>query len=164
MRWQKHILGTHPDLPPHCKRYTLIAYCLAMAVKGRNGLGCFASDEVMGEELGIANRAVVAKYHHAAVEVGWLAWNGKRRGRAKVLDISFPQVGPDIVSNDVSVSADASFDAVVADEPPEVDEHDHGQAPATCPACQPLIAQVVTGDLTMAQLLDIHAGMSTEED
>jgi hypothetical protein len=56
MRWQKYILTTYPELDDGIKRSTLIAYCFAMAVKGRNGRRCFASDETIGKEIGVARR------------------------------------------------------------------------------------------------------------
>jgi hypothetical protein len=77
MRWQKYILGTYPELPERCKRLNLIAYCLAMAIKGTNELNCFASDATIGKEVGIANREVVAKYRRLATELGWLTPNGR---------------------------------------------------------------------------------------
>jgi hypothetical protein len=60
-RWQKYILSTHPKLSKDDKgkgyvRTNLIAYCLAMAIHGTNGLECFASDETIGKAIGIANR------------------------------------------------------------------------------------------------------------
>jgi hypothetical protein len=140
-RWQKYILATHPQLPKGCLRTNLIAYCLAMAIKGYNGLGCYASDSTIGDEIGIANREVVSKYRRLAIDLGWFTWNGERRGRAKVLDIAIP-------ADDVCERSPV----------PAETKHDPDMAPAYCAACQPLIAQVYDGKLTMDQLREVHSG------
>ncbi len=92
-RWTKAFLDADLKLPKSAKKATLWAYCSAMAAKGTNGLGCFASDAVIAKELQIYHRETVAKYRKLALDLGWFVWNGERRGRAKVLDISIPD-GP----------------------------------------------------------------------
>ena len=69
-RWQKYILDTRPALPKGIARPTLIAYCLAMAIHGSNGKGCFASDETIGAEIGISHRDIVGRYRNFAVDLG----------------------------------------------------------------------------------------------
>ena len=138
MRWQKYILGTRPALPKGIARSTLIAYCFAMAVKGTNGKGCFASDTTIGAEIGIYRREVVGHYRNFAVDLGWFVFNGKRRGRAKELDISIP-----------ADSASAQNYAL---------EHDPAQAPGTCPACKRDLARMYGGEISMTELFEIHRG------
>lgn len=125
MRWQKYILSTYPDLPKGCKRPTLIAYALAMAIHGTNGLDCFASDSRMKEALGLTNRGTVAKYRKLALNLGWFVRNGKRRGRAESLDVSIPSEteGPNAPQISGSLVTSAA--------------HIRGISITTCPACQP---------------------------
>ncbi len=87
--WQKYILSTHPKLPTGFKRATLVAYALAMAIKGTNGLDCFASDSTIAGELEIYRRGLIGNYRRLALELGWFVRTGKRRGRAEVLRALF---------------------------------------------------------------------------
>lgn len=140
-QWQKYILRTHPKLPDGYKRATLIAYALAMAIKGTNGLECYASDRVIAEELEMYRRDRVGDYRHLALELGWFVRTGKRKGRAEVLNISIPSetVSPETVT-----------------EIPNDAEHDAALSVADCPACKPLYDQVRSGELTMERLEGIH--------
>lgn len=139
-RWEKYILGTHPELPKGIRRPNLIAYCLAMAIKGFNGLDCYASDETIGKEIGIANRSVVAKYRKLAIELGWFAWNGKRKGRAKVLDIAIPA---DAKPADTESPAEPKHDAWIDSKDDDL---------RYCLACEPLL-----GSHSIDELWEIHA-------
>jgi hypothetical protein len=150
-RWEKYILATHPELPDRCRRTTLIAYCLAMAIKGRNGLGCFASDETIGKEIGIANREVVSRYRRLAIDLGWFTWNGKRRGRAKLLDVSIPAV------TEMSTKVDIPAEDKPADDPRDNPAHDAWVDPSSdeelryCLGCEPLL-----GSHTLDEVRVIH--------
>lgn len=96
MRWNKALLAADIDLPKGCIKATFISYCHAMSVHGSLGVDCFASDALICRELDICNRRDVAKYRHAAVQLGWMIPNGKRHGRAEGLNIAIPspQVTP----------------------------------------------------------------------
>lgn len=140
MRWQKYILSTYPDMPKGIARPTLIAYCFAMAVKGTNGKGCFASDTVIGRQIGISHRGIIGRYRVFAIDVGWFKRTGERKGRAEVLDISIPDT-----------------------EGREVVSHDPAQAPGTCPACRRNLEKFYAGQITKAQLFEVHTGISADE-
>jgi hypothetical protein len=162
-RWEKYIRDASPRLPGGYRKSTLLAYCLVMATYGYNGLGCYAADETIRRNLQLSNRKTVSGYRHLAKNLGWFVPNG-RRGRSEKLDISIPQASTDILSENIQTPAVAepyinSNDAKV----PAVAEHNENQALTTCPACKPLIAQVLSGSLTMAQLGDIHDGIPPEE-
>jgi hypothetical protein len=137
MRWQKYILSTYPELPKGIARPTLIAYCFAMAVKGRNGKGCFASDITIGKEIGIARRQAVGHYRNFAIDIGWFVFNGKSQGRARELDISIP-------------------DSVAT-------EHDLSMAPGRCPACRDNLAKFYGGEMTQDELFTVHRGFGVNE-
>ncbi len=125
--WGRYILKAKPKLGRGHTKATLIAYCFAMASHGTNGLGCYASDGVIAEELGMYDFRSVLPYRNEALRLGWFVWNGERRGRAKVLDIAIP--ADDETSINVDVPAVTETPRVSAD----------GHVPGNlvdCPACQ----------------------------
>ena len=136
--WQRYILAamtTKPKLTDKCARPTLVAYCLAMATHGTNGLGCYASDARIARELGMYDYKSVSPYRNEALRLGWFTPNGKRHGRAKELDISIPSD-----SSEVTDTRHDSTAEVVAD----------------CPACEPYLDDMRAGKLTLADLRVIH--------
>jgi hypothetical protein len=132
--WERYILSTHPKLPKGFKRATLIAYALAMAVKGTNGLDCYASDSLIAGELEIYRRGRIGEYRRLALELGWFVRTGKRNGRAEVLSIAIP-------SETVSTVTELESEVTVA-------EHDGALSAVDCPACKPLYEQARSGKLT----------------
>jgi len=147
--WQKHILATHPEMPKHRKRLTLIAYCLAMASHGRCGLGCFASDATIGKEIGIANRDIVGNYRRLALDLGWFARTGERRGRGEVLNIAIPA---DIEKTPVIEDDTEELPAETPARTPVVGKH-NAMIPEFCKTCSPLIE---SGEYTQDELWGIH--------
>lgn len=129
-RWEKALLAADIKLPKGCTKTGLWAYCSAMAVKGTNGLDCYAGDETIRAELGIYHRDTVTKYRHAAIELGWLESNGKPHGRCQGLNIAIPTVG-------VTVPTARTEPARPKPAVPTV-EHDPNQTSAWCPACEML--------------------------
>jgi hypothetical protein len=132
--WQRYILKTKPKLSPKIRRVTLIAYCLAMASHGTNGLGCYAGDGTVAEELGMYDSKAVRPYRHEAMCLGWFVWNGERRGRAKVLDIAIPaddetSVRTEVPADDGSLLASA-------------DGHVSGAYESDCPGRQEYLRKV----------------------
>jgi hypothetical protein len=93
--WQRFILGSEATIPPECKRPTLIAFSLALAIHGTLGLDCYASDTLLAREIGISRRHL-AKYRRVAVALGWFKPNGKRGNRVEHLDISIPSLFTDV--------------------------------------------------------------------
>jgi hypothetical protein len=136
--WERYILSTHPKLPKGFKRATLIAYVLAMAEKGSNGLDCFASDSTIAGELEIYRRGLVGNYRRLALDLGWFVRTGKRRGRAEVLSIAIPSPKVSTVAE-----LESEFESEVT-----VAEHDAALASVDCPACKPLYKQARSGELT----------------
>ena len=93
--WQRHILKSNAKIPKECHRPTLIAFCLVLAIHGRLGMDCFASDVLIAKEIGISRRHL-AKYRRVAVELGWFHPNGIKRNRVEHLDISIPTLMADV--------------------------------------------------------------------
>lgn len=125
--WQRYILKTKPELSKGCKRTTLLAYCFAMASHGTNGLGCHAGDGTVAEELGMYDSKAVRPYRHEAMRLGWFAWNGKRKGNAKVLDVAIPADEEKLVRTEIPAD----------DERPRVSADGHVLGyPMECPACK----------------------------
>jgi hypothetical protein len=139
-RWQKYILDARPALSKGLTRPTLVAYCFAMAVHGTNGKGCFASDAAIGREIGISHRGIIGRYRVFAIDVGWFKRTGEHKGRAEVLDVSIPDT-----------------------ESPEVVSHDLSRAPGTCPACRRNVQRFYSGEITKAELFEVHTGVSADE-
>ena len=92
--WQRYILSSNPDLTKGRSKVILIAYCFAMTSHGTYGIGCYASDKLIAGELGMYDQRSVRPYRHEALRLGWLAWNGERKGRAKILSIAIPESKP----------------------------------------------------------------------
>jgi hypothetical protein len=136
--WDSYILKAKPKLTKGCVKSTLVSYCFAMAEKGANGLGCFASDATIADELDLYDYRAVSPYRNEAMRLGWFVWNGKRRGRAKVLDITIPEDGesPEIRNS----PADDAAPRVSADG------HVSGAYEADCPACQEHIRKLERGE------------------
>jgi hypothetical protein len=90
-QWEKEFLRAEMKFARGTTKAMLWAYCSAMAVKGTNGIECFASDALIAKELGIYHRETVAKYRHLAIELGWLVRTGHKHGRTEGLSIAVPQ-------------------------------------------------------------------------
>ena len=155
--WQRYILATRPAIPPRyegCTRPTLLLYCFVMASHGTNGLGCFASDKTIAEEIGMYDFRSVMWYRRLAVDLGWFVWNGERRGRTKVLDIAIPK------DEETTRRRVVSAEPKPAEDVPKVTDagHDRSTAPGYCAACRPFFARVASGEMTVDQLFKIHAG------
>ena len=146
--WERYILNAEPKLSKGCTKSTLIAYCFAMAMKGTNGLGCYASDARIARELDKRQAKLVRPYRHEALRLGWFVWNGEMEGRSQKLDIAIPEVvesaGQRITDNMSVIPEDAKHTADVS--------------PLDCSACQPLLRMVDNADMTVEQLTDIHYG------
>jgi hypothetical protein len=93
--WQRYILRTQPVIPKDCRRTALIGFCLALAIHGTQGLDCYASDSLLGREIGMARRHL-AKYRRLAIELGWFRPNGRKVNRVESLDIAIPPVAIDV--------------------------------------------------------------------
>jgi hypothetical protein len=161
MRWQKYILSTHPKLPKDDKgkgyvRTTLIAYCLAMAIHGTNGRECFASDKTIGKAIGIANREVVSRYRHLALDLGWFVRSGKRQGRAEKLNVSIPSE----TREDPPGATDAEVPSVRQASAPVVadTEHDPMVSFIACPACD-----LLRGQLSDRERIEAHRKSSESQ-
>jgi hypothetical protein len=87
--WQRYILTHYPKLPKDVERIKLIAFCQTLAYHGRMGVDCFASDVLLGKELGIG-RKYLKKYRQTAVDIGWFKPNGIKAYRVEHLDIAIP--------------------------------------------------------------------------
>lgn len=87
--WQKFILRAQPELPKDCQRPTLIAFCLTLAIHGSAGRGCYVSDTLLGEELGIG-RKYLAKYRRLAKDLGWFVPSSEKVNRVESLNIAIP--------------------------------------------------------------------------
>jgi hypothetical protein len=87
--WQRFILTHYPELPKDVERIKLVAFCQTLAFHGRMGIDCFASDVLLGKELGIGRR-YLRKYRQAAVDLGWFKPNGIKANRVEHLDIAIP--------------------------------------------------------------------------
>jgi hypothetical protein len=87
-RWRKYVLGYNGDLGDGHSKDRLLAYCFAMADKGTEGFGCYASDTTIGHEIR-RDRDTVARYRHLALELGWFKAVG-RVNRVEILDIQIP--------------------------------------------------------------------------
>jgi hypothetical protein len=87
-RWNKYILGYCGDLGDGHSKDRLLAYCFAMADKGTEGCGCYASDATIGREIR-RDRDTVGRYRHLAIELGWFKVVGSRN-RVEILDIQIP--------------------------------------------------------------------------
>lgn len=92
--WQRYILRSHPVIPKDCRRATLIAFCFALAFHGSAGMDCYASDSLLGKELGI-NRKYLKKYRRLVVELGWFT-PGRKVNRVESLNIAIPLVQRDV--------------------------------------------------------------------
>jgi hypothetical protein len=124
--WHRYILKAKPKLSDGHTKATLLAYCFAMASHGANGLGCYASDRVIAGELGMYDFRSALPYRNEAVRLGWFVWNGKRKGRTKVLDIAIPADNENVWTDTPAVT-----------ETPQVSADGHVSGyPVDCPACQ----------------------------
>lgn len=143
-QWRKHIGTAKIDLRKGhdgYQRITLIAVAERIAEKGTNGLGCYAGDQVIADELDV-QRNTVTKYKRLLVdELGWLVKTGKRKGRAEVLDIAIPEpdamvsvAEPEPASQRRTEPSRARTTA--AAKPATVARHDPTVFPEKCPACQ----------------------------
>lgn len=115
--WHRAFLAADMKLPRGCgySKFTLYAYCSAMAEKGTNGKGCYASDSVIARELGMSHRDYAAKYRRLAVELGWLKPTGSKRGRVTELDIAVPE--PDVSAGQPILGRTVKYEPVSADDP-----------------------------------------------
>jgi hypothetical protein len=77
--WQRYVLKAKPKLTKGCTKPTLKLYCLAMAFHGRNGIGCYASDAAIADEMCMYDASAVS----GLVCPARFRWQGQpRRGRA----------------------------------------------------------------------------------
>lgn len=88
-RWMKYIRSAPAKMPDRHDRNLLLLYCYAKSTEGTNGLGCYAGDEKLANDLDW-NRDTVRKYKKLAIEIGWFVKTGARKGRAEILDIAIP--------------------------------------------------------------------------
>jgi hypothetical protein len=93
--WQRHVLASQPVIPKDCKRATLIAFCLTLAIHGSCGRGCYVSDSSLSKEVGVSRRHL-AKYRKLAVALEWFTPSGEKVNRVESLDVSIPQLQPDM--------------------------------------------------------------------
>lgn len=141
--WQRYILSSNPALSKGRSKVILLAYCFAMASHGTNGIGCYASDRVIARELGLYDFRSVLPYRNEAIRLGWFAWTGERKGRAKVLDIAIPDDKPaDDESPEIRQSP-------MVDERPRVsaDGHVRGNV-IDCPACKDRQRKIEFGEVS----------------
>jgi hypothetical protein len=150
-RWQKYILGAGYKPPKGYSRTTLVAYALAMAIKGTNGLGCFASDKLIAKEIGIYRRERVGDYRHLALDLGWFVRTGKRRGRAEELDISIPSAQHD------AEAAPSETVATVAERLKVLQTLQHADVRVwDCPACKRVFGDLMASDqLSQAEQIEL---------
>jgi hypothetical protein len=165
--WQRYILTAmtaKPKLTRGCVRPTLVAYCLAMASHGTNGIGCYASDPRIASELGMYDGRAVRPYRHEALRLGWFVRTGESKGRTQVLDIAIPaddaseqncsvptgSVG--IVSNDTAEPAEPVIPAEPKHDAWIDADKDTDEVLKVCLGCEPLL-----GSHSFDELRVIHA-------
>jgi hypothetical protein len=154
--WERYILKAEPKLTRGCKKWTLLAYCFAMAFHGRNGIGCYASDSLIASELGMYDYRSVSPYRHEALRLGWFVWNGEKKGRAQVLDIAIPADAEMATKVATKPAETKPAEPVIPAEPKHdawIDaDKDTDEVLKVCLGCEPLL-----GSHSLDELRAIHA-------
>ena len=143
--WERYIKNAEPKLSKGLVKSTLFAYCVAMAIDGTNGLGCYTSDATIARQLGMYDARAVRRYRHEALRLGWFVWTGEMKGRSQVLDIAIPEV-----DKNLSVSTNPVGNA----------EHDRNVTADRCAACRDNVRRAYDREMTSAQVVEIHEGLS----
>ena len=148
--WQRYILKSHPKLTKGCAKATLVAYCFAMSSHGTNGLGCYTSDAVIANELGLYDHRAVRPYRHEALRLGWLAWTGEMKGRSQVLDVAIPEENPG--QDHIRVTSKLAGASNV--------EHIDVPLLRHCPACKPNIGRMADSEIFRIHFSLVRWGVS----